>query len=220
MTPQRAHIAEPHPGLFIVLEGLDGSGTTTQSLRLAEHLRAMGIAAVVTSEPTPGPLGSVIRQAIEKRLTLDPRALAAAFAADRLDHYFNPINGIQSQLAAGSVVISDRYALSSLAYQSLDAPLEWLLMLNCQAPPPDLQVLLRVSPEVAWKRIGQRAGADELYHVPDKLRRIAENYERAAELHHPLAKCIAVDGELPANEVFAAVLGAVEPLLHKVSSKG
>src|SRR5579864_7294663 len=107
-------------GLFIVLEGLDGAGTTTQLVRLAERLRRAGERVVATAEPTDGPIGALIRQALRRRLVhrdgraLTDESLALLFAADRVDHVAGEI---EPALARGQHVLCDRYVLSSLAYQ-------------------------------------------------------------------------------------------------------
>src|ERR1700738_411689 len=101
---------------FVVFEGLDGAGTTTQSFLLAKALRRRGIPTEVTQEPTSGHFGAALRQIVEGRLTVDPLTLAKGFAADRSDHLHNESNGIEKALASGSFVICDRYLLSSLDY--------------------------------------------------------------------------------------------------------
>ena len=114
-------------GKFVVYEGIDGSGTTTQAARLASYLRGRGVPVCETSEPTRGPFGAVIRQALEGRLEVDERALAVAFAADRYDHLFSTDRGIVDRLKAGTWVICDRYVLSSLVYQTANGmTAEWI----------------------------------------------------------------------------------------------
>src|SRR4051812_23154926 len=138
-------------GRFIVLEGLDGAGTTTQADRLGSWLRAQGRKVHVTAEPTAGPIGGLIRLALGKRLVtqagaaLAPEALALLFAADRLDHWESDI---APKLARGVDVLSDRYLLSSIAYQSVENEMGWIESVNSRVPPPDLTLFLRVRPEV------------------------------------------------------------------------
>src|SRR5690242_1367991 len=121
--------------MFIVLEGIDGSGTTTQAARLAQTLQARGARVHATREPSTGPVGRLLRQALTGTLVADERpvqldfcTLALLFAADRMDHVRREI---EPALARGEVVISDRYDLSSLIYQSETSPdaeqyLPWL----------------------------------------------------------------------------------------------
>lgn len=145
-------------GRFIVLEGIDGAGTTTQAALLADALRArLGVEVELTREPTDGPLGRVLREALSGRAPLDPVALALAFAADRADHVHNPRTGIAAALAAGRWVVSDRYLLSSLAYNRGGVVTrDWLTAINRHALAPDLTLFLAVDPALALERIAAR----------------------------------------------------------------
>lgn len=210
-----APVPAPARGRFVVVEGLDGAGTTTQAQRLAATLRdRRGLAVELTKEPTDGPLGAVLRQAIEGRLRLDPVALALAFAADRADHLFNPVNGIETRLAAGSWVISDRYVLSSLAYNRGGVVRrEWVAELNAHALAPDLTVFVEVDPEICLERIGARSSAEELFHSRDQLLAVDRNYREliaAGHVHGPLAT---VDGAASIDAVEAAIWTAVRDAL-------
>jgi len=200
-------------GRFLVLEGLDGAGTTTQSRLLAERLRRDGRTVHLTAEPSGGPAGALIRQVLTRRIAgpagagFDPGALALLFAADRLDHHAAEI---APRLAEGQVVVSDRYTLSSLAYQSLTTgDPAWVEELNRKAPAPDLTLFLRVRPAVAWRRRFAESGSRELYEVPAFQRRVARSYQRGlALLRRRGQRLLVLDGELPVAEVAAAVLAA------------
>ena len=107
----------PHPGALIVIEGIDGSGSTTQSEMLLHWLQRIGIPATATSEPSHGPIGRVVRRHLGRQVELGgPEAEALAFAADRMDHV---VSEVVPALARGVTVVADRYYLSSLAYQAL-----------------------------------------------------------------------------------------------------
>src|SRR5271167_2017910 len=114
----------PQAGRFVVLEGIDGSGTTTQVARLADRLRAQGVAVRATREPSDGPLGTLVRHVLSGRVVIPGgrapgwATMALLFAADRLDHVESEIEPF---LAEGGDVISDRYDASSLAYQSISS---------------------------------------------------------------------------------------------------
>src|SRR5690242_14637174 len=108
-----------HRGMLVALEGIDGSGTSTQMGPLAALVRARGCEVVTTAEPTGGPIGMLLRQALRRQLRLDDATLALLFAADRLDHLSHEV---EPALARGAVVLTDRYILSSYAYQSSTLP--------------------------------------------------------------------------------------------------
>jgi dTMP kinase len=231
-------------GLFVVVEGIDGAGTTTLTNALVDRLTEAGHRAESTAEPTRGPLGAVIRQAIEKRIELDPRALAAAFAADRIDHYHNPVNGILSKLEQGIHIICDRYVMSSLAYQgramaeldiapispendvadlaaldgdpTSDAATDWILALNSQALAPDITFYLQVDQAEAWRRIGGRSVSDELFHVTETLRAVADRYDALCDSslleNHALTP---LDANQPAGDVQSSAWEKLQSLLEK-----
>jgi dTMP kinase len=203
-------------GRFIVLEGLDGAGTTTQSRLLGERLRLLGRRAHVTAEPSGGPVGALLRQVLQRRINggagdgFDPRALALLFAADRLDHLAAEV---LPRLAAGEDVISDRYTLSSLAYQAITTgDPAWVEEINGRARAPDVTVFLRVRPGLA---LGRRRGAGttpELYEVDAFQRKVARGYERAVAALRARGQRIEVlDGERPVEVVAEEVARAVGP---------
>lgn len=200
-------------GRFLVLEGLDGAGTTTQSRLLAERMRRGGRRVHLTAEPSGGPVGALVRQVLGRRIAgppgrgFDPEALALLFAADRLDHFRCDV---EPHLAEGSDVVSDRYTLSSLAYQSLTTgDAGWVEAVNSRAPAPDLTIFLRVRPAVAWRRRFAESGSRELYEVPAFQRRVSRSYERCLGLLRRRGEPVAVvDGEGPVDEVAAAVRAA------------
>jgi dTMP kinase len=166
-------------GRFIVLEGLDGAGTTTQGRRLVERLNASGRPAELHAEPTAGPLGRIIRQVLRGELSVGgperERIVALLFAADRLDH----VGGhVAPALQAGRHVISDRYLPSSLAYQSVFCDPSWVATLNRHARTPDLTIFLDVPPDVGLARVTARTGTRERYEVLDTLARVHEGYQR------------------------------------------
>jgi dTMP kinase len=169
-------------GRFLVLEGVDGAGTTTQTTELARRLTARGVRVSTTAEPSRGPVGLLLRLALARRLTgaegrpFDRAALALLFAADRLDHV---ASAVLPRLAEGTWVISDRYVLSSLAYQTLDVPVAFVSQINGRAPAPDLTLFLEVPPDVALRRRRAEQPEAELFEQLPLQRRIAANYRRA-----------------------------------------
>lgn len=157
-------------GRFIVIEGLDGAGTTTQSALLADHLDA-----TLTHEPTDRPIGRLIRRILQSDPgAAHPSTLPWLFAADRADHL---VSTIEPALQAGRDVVSDRYYHSSLAYQSLSVPLEQVLSLNATFRAPDLTLFLDIPVDVACQRIANRKGEAELFEREDSLARIQARYD-------------------------------------------
>jgi len=204
-------------GRFVVLEGLDGAGTTTQARLLGERLRAEGRRVHVTAEPSPGPVGALVRQVLMGRVAgrdggpFDAHALALLFAADRLDH---AASDVVPRLAAGVDVVSDRYALSSLAYQGITTgDLRWVEAVNARAPAPDVTLLLRARPVVTLRRRRSASLDRELYEVAAFQRRVALGYDRAAaRLRRVGQRVEVIDGEAPVEEVAEAVWAVVSGL--------
>jgi dTMP kinase len=205
-------------GRFLVLEGLDGAGTTTQGAILAKRLVAMGRRVYLTSEPSRGPVGRLVRRVLKGAVAggggrpLDQRALALLFAADRLDHVAGEV---APRLAAGVDVVSDRYALSSLAYQSAaTGDLGWVEALNREAPGPDLTIFLEVRPAVALRRRFAASAERDIYEVPAFQRRVAAAYRRALRRLRVRGERVAVvDGEAEVASVAEAVERAARALL-------
>jgi dTMP kinase len=208
------------PGLFVVIEGIDGAGTTTQAERYAAHLRARGREAQVTREPSTGPIGGLIRRVLTHAVDL-PEAkraetMALLFAADRIHHVEHEI---APALRAGQVVLSDRFDLSSLAYQSATsageqgraATLAWIRELNRHARRPDITVVLNVRPEVAAERRRARGTGRELYDDAVLQAELAAAYRRAEDLV-PGDRLVHIDGDAEPEAVTAAIAAAVDPL--------
>jgi dTMP kinase len=164
------------PGLLIALEGIDGSGTTTQARLLRDWLTRSGREVHLTCEPSQGPIGTILRSILRRELprSLDPAAVALLFAADRLDHVEHEL---RPRLAAGIHVVSDRYLASSLAYQSLDLELSWVREINSRAPAPDLTLYLRIDPALARARRGQRGEPEEIFDDHGLQLRISARYD-------------------------------------------
>lgn len=208
-------------GRFIVFEGIDGSGTTTQLERYAQRLRAQKRVVHVTREPSDGPIGSLLRQTLAGRINLRPSRLAQTmgllFAADRLDHLASEI---EPYLRDGAVVLSDRYDLSSLAYQWASAGdaatpelTDWLRNLNRFARRPDMTIVIDVSPQTAERRRRVRDGAVELYEESGLQARLAALY-RDAEKLMPADTIAHVDGDQDVDDVAAAVVEALRALVE------
>jgi len=209
-------------GKFIALEGVDGSGISTQTGLLQSWMinnEADFGKTYFTKEPTDGPVGNIIRLALAKRLkTLDEKVMALLFAADRLDHLCckgeeQQKEGIVTLLEKGFNVISDRYYLSSFAYQSMAVNLEWLRQINKYSLKPDLTILLQVPVEESAQRRSKSRIHDELYEREDYLLRISRNYETIAKsLMSEGENIVIINGFRDKNIVFEDIKNAVSQL--------
>lgn len=204
-------------GLFIALEGIDGSGKSIQVDSLKKKIQKTNHACYKTEEPTQGPVGALIRQCLCGRLTIDENTLAAMFAADRLDHLYNHVNGLRDKLIKGTSVICDRYLLSSYAYQSVRAPLEWIEDINRIAEDTvkvDRHIFLDVSPETAVKRIAANRQSRDLFEKKDRLTAVRENYLNIIKLlkEEHQADIVIIDGEQPVEKVTEDIWNSVSDL--------
>ncbi len=202
----------------MVLEGIDGAGTTTHVARLAEKLRQVRVSVRVTREPSDGPVGTLVRQVLTGRLvTPGGRApgwatMALLFAADRMDHVESTIDPF---IAEGGVVLSDRYDASSLAYQSVSSgaqakdAVEWIRTLNRYVRRPDLTIVLDVPPEVAAERRLMRGEAAQLYDQNEVQRALAEFY-RDLDKHIPGDRIAVIDASGPIEEVHSRIWSVYE----------
>lgn len=153
-------------GKFIVIEGLDGCGKSTQIQRLADTLTQQGQQVHVTAEPTEFETGLYIRRILSESLTKDMYLQAALFLADRLEHITHPEFGIQQYLDRGYTVICDRYYYSTFAYQGTATDMEWIMDINLNCArmlTPDLCIFLDVDPTTCKHRIDHVREKPELY---------------------------------------------------------
>ncbi|MBB4078064.1 dTMP kinase [Lewinella aquimaris] len=201
--------------LFIVVEGLDGSGKSTQIEMLRDHLQSRGEACHLTAEPTDLVTGRLIRSILRHEHTVDPRTLAALFAADRVEHIFHPDSGLLAQLAAGYHVIASRYYFSSLAYQSEFVDPNWIAALNRQAKttlPADLTIFLDLDPQTSMDRIGGRTGDTELFETTEKLTHVRESFRQAFTVFGAGENIVTLDAARPAVEVADDIARLVDEL--------
>ncbi|NOT37447.1 MAG: dTMP kinase [Saprospiraceae bacterium] len=169
-------------GLFIVFEGIDGSGKSTQVKMLHSFMLENFGPTIMTCEPTKGPIGVIIRQVFSKKLVMDNKAVAGLFVADRLDHITNIETGMLQYLQKGVHVICDRYFLSSYAYQGAFTPKEWLVEANSYARKllmPDITFYLNIKPETGLGRIHSDRDFKEIYETADTQQKVHDNYKEA-----------------------------------------
>lgn len=200
-------------GRFIVFEGIDGAGKTTQIERLAAKLRAEGRKVTVTAEPTVSVSGGLLRDALgglQKRTACE---MAAMFVLDRVFHNVNP-DGIQAMIEAGYDVISDRYYYSSMAYQGSQTDFAWVRDMNLNCPEirrPDLCIFLDLSPEESMARIGRDRAHTEIYEKKEILEAVRRQFFRVFEELDDNVAIIDTTGH-SIDEVAEMVSAAVETL--------
>lgn len=167
-------------GRFIVFEGLDGSGKSTQIDLLCERLKKDGRNVVKTAEPTMLTTGGLIRDALAGNYPRSPEELSALFLADRIAHNLNPKNGIIKLLAEGADVVCDRYYYSSFAYQGMDCDLDWVIKMNigcASVTKPDVCFFIDVPTEVCKERVDKRGGFREIFErEQNTLERVRAKY--------------------------------------------
>ena len=196
-------------GKLIVFEGIDGAGTTTQIRLAAQFLRQHGFVVHETAEPSTGFIGVTIREILTGAKKTTSEALALLFAADRLDHVEKEIS---PHLQEGAIVLSDRYLLSSLAYQSIDNPLEWVATLNAKALRPDLNIYFKISPEKAVARVKARGGPEEIFDAQTKQEKIALAYESVAS-REDIGPVTNIDAEKNVDEVSVEIISILRTCL-------
>ncbi len=197
-------------GLLIALEGVDGSGTTSQRERVANALREQGRTVHTTAEPSTGPIGKLLREILSGEMKTSPETVALLFAADRLDHLKREI---VPALEQGQIVLTDRYIHSSVAYQSLAMDKDWVISLNREAKLPDLAILVKVSVEVAAQRRQERGGPEELFDAIEAQRKIASAYDLAFEQEN-LGPTATIDGEANMETVTQSILDIINKRLE------
>jgi len=164
-----------YPGKFIVVEGLDGSGQSTQVDLLTNFFKKRKIPVLKTKEPTPdSKAGKKIRKVLDKNQSTSPKKLQKLFAEDRKDHLEKEII---PALKKGQVVVSDRYFFSSFAFgTSSSVPLDWIIKINKNFLMPDLTFFLNVSPRVCIRRIDERGIERTLFEEEKKQEKVIKIY--------------------------------------------
>lgn len=166
---------------FIVFEGLDGAGTTTQANLLNTKFKLNKLQCINSCEPTRGFIGRAIREVLSGKISVASGTIAHLFVSDRHEHLYNPEKGIINQCRSGAFVISDRYLFSSLAYQSLDYGFDRVMALNSSFPLPEHLFFLDVTPEICQKRLLSR-DLLEIYEDQELQNNILSNYKKSLDI--------------------------------------
>jgi len=194
-------------GLFIVLEGIDGSGKDTHLKFIANELRGLGYTVVETAEPSDHRVGTFLKRYAkrnEERLPAQSEALL--YAADRFDHVKNVIT---PALLRDQIVISARYYYSSMAYQgAVGVDLDWIREMNRFALRPDLAVLLDILPEYSLHRLKRQRS---IYEDSDYLRKVRDIYIRLVNE----GELVKVDADRPKRVVQGELLSMIQDLLER-----
>lgn len=190
----------PYRGKFIVFEGLDGSGTSTQAELLFRYLKKQGKKVYLTSEPTHSFIGGLIASQLSGHWQSSTQCLQLLFTADRTYHLEKEITPL---LKKGVIVICTRYILSTLAYGNLGVKDEkWLKEINKNFIWPDLTFLINVSPKICVERIKKERFHEELFEKEDKLRKVLKNYLKFAK---DFKNVYIIDGKKPIKQVFERI---------------
>lgn len=184
--------------LFIVFEGIDSCGKTTQAELLKNYFIRQQEQVVISPEPSNGIIGNMIRQALKQRIffsrdrNLFDEQMAYLFAADRHDHLYNDVDGVFKLIKDNYHVISTRYYFSSLAYNcESKEKFSFIQKLNDRFPNPDLTIYIDIPIEVSLKRLQERS-LKEVYETQDKLTKVREQYQQIFADYQ--GKAIAIDG--------------------------
>ena len=191
-------------GKFIVFEGIDGSGKSTQAELFAKRLKENNISFYETREPSSSPMGLLIREFLRGEKTTDNKAIAALFVADRLDHLLNSTDGLKAKIDAGENVICDRYYFSSYAYHSVDMDMDWVISANsvcAEILKPDLTVFIDVTPEVSMERIIAGRESTELFETKERLTLVREKYFDAFEKLKDKENILIINGNKSPEEI-------------------
>lgn len=190
---------EQKPGKFIVIEGIDGSGKSTQATNLANYFNQKGTPHILTREPTNGFIGNLARKAVMGDYALPKEALALLFAADRAEHLANEI---RPAIDMGALVLCDRYIYSNMAYQGVEVfeyNKKFLI-------PPDLTIFIDTDPEECTKRIIKSRDKLEIYDDVKIAKEIRARYLQAFKLYGDFMPVEVVDGNCPEDEVFRCLI--------------
>ncbi len=203
-------------GKFIVLEGIDGSGKSTIVKKLTEKISEKAGRCHSTFEPTDSPIGSLIRNILNKRIISDDKTIGALFLADRLDHIQNPVNGMLSYIDKGVHVISDRYYFSSYAYHAPMLDMDWIVQANsvcAELLRPDIIFYIDISVEEGLKRMQKSRSFLDLFETREKMETVHGNYQKALEKYGQNENIIIINGEQEPGKVFDEVWNHVVKIL-------
>ncbi len=206
------------PGNFIVFEGIDGSGKSTQIKLLTDKLHSMGIRCYETHEPTDSPVGSLIHQIMIGRIKTDNKVIAPLFVADRLDHLLNEVDGILHKINDGISVISDRYYFSSYAYHGVDMDMDWVISANsicADQLKPTCTIFIDIDPEEAVRRISKGRFKSELFETLERLTHVRKKYIESFVKLKDDETIIIVDGNKNEEQILNEIWNSISHIFLK-----
>lgn len=188
---------------FIVFEGIDGSGTTTQIKKLAERFPKEKV--FVSAEPTKNETGLFLRRMLKSEFSVNEKTASFLFAADRCEHLYGK-NGILEQIQNGKIALSDRYFFSSLAYQSVSCGKNFPEHLNSLFPLPEILFYFKINPEISINRVTARGEKTEIYEKIEFQKKTADIYDQVINSYKQKEKSqgmkiITIDAEKPIDEI-------------------
>lgn len=200
---------------FIVFEGLDGTGKTTQIRLLAAHFASRGETVFTDAEPSALPTGKLLRQLLAGEFPSSPWGTAALFLADRINQNTDPANGIRKHLREGDTVILDRYYYSTFAYQGHETDLAWTMDIHYRCPEiakPDLVLFLTMPPEKCVERIKEHRGDRplEIYETTETLAAVSRQFDAVFEALKEKENVRYINAWGTVEQVHARVLEAVK----------
>jgi dTMP kinase len=199
-----------YPGKFIVFEGLDGAGKSTQAAKAVDYLKLAKKPARLTYEPTQLMVGSLVRSCLLGEWACSPECLQLLFAADRDEHLKKEV---LPGLKNGSVIVGDRYFMSSLAYGAIDCDFDWLVQANREFLAPDLVIYLDVPSSVCVDRIAANGKSIELFEKSEALEKVAQKYKKVIDMFKDDINIAIIDGNRGREEVFSDVKKTIEKIL-------
>lgn len=196
---------------FIVFEGIDGAGTSTQIKLLAKKNPVLFEA---TCEPTKNETGKFLRRMLSGEFHVDEKTNAFLFAADRCEHIYGK-NGIIDTINQGKIVLSDRYLFSSLAYQSISVEEILPKLLNSTFPLPQILFYFKIDPEISLARVNARDGKKEIYEKINLQKKIAQMYDKIISEYEQTQKemkIVTIDAALPIKKIEEQIYSYVKNL--------
>ena len=193
---------------LIAIEGIDGAGTTTLTRNLSKSLGDRNISHRTGFEPTNGPIGRLIRDGLSGKITISYESLALLYSADRREHLYGR-DGIKSVMEQKNLYLTDRYLFSSLAYQTLHSPWEWVDALNADYPLPGFLIFLGLPVDEAMKRISVREDR-EIFETETMQEQVSEAYARSINAYRSRGmNILELDSRRPPEDICSDALNFI-----------